>query len=391
MKNNTYPKDIFDYLLQLINYKILIVINFIIFLFITYLITLLMPKWYKAEVVLMPPKKDFSFGISAIAGAVPFSPLNLGAADEETSKYIAILESNTILRKIVKKKNIRKIYEEKYIEDAISTLAENTNVLLSNEGTIQIEVYAKNPVRSAEIANLYAFYLDSLYTKYETQKAYHNRVFLENQLDDVKTKLKEIEINLRNFQVKYGTIALPEQIEESIRAAGVLIEQKFALQIELSMKEKNFSPTHSEMSKLKQNIEAIDSKLRDIEQSDRAVENVILPFKKLPTLSLQYARLLRDMEIQNKLFGILYQQFQQSKLEEAKDTPNVQVLDVALPPIKKFKPKRLLTSIVSSISTTIILIILLLIRIHVAFLEKTDNERHQKITRLFSRLIILKR
>jgi len=46
------------------------------------------------------------------------------------------------------------------------------------------------------------------------------------------------------------------------------------------------------------------------------------------------------VKIQEVIFELLTQQYEQAKLQEAKDTPTVQVLDSAVPPVKKSRPNR---------------------------------------------------
>ncbi|GAJ22508.1 unnamed protein product, partial [marine sediment metagenome] len=65
-----------------------------------------------------------------------------------------------------------------------------------------------------------------------------------------------------------------------------------------------------------------------------------IPFAKLPELSLEYVRLLRDAKVQEAIYELLTQQYEQAKIMEVKDTPTVQILDRASPPEKKTSPKR---------------------------------------------------
>jgi tyrosine-protein kinase Etk/Wzc len=390
MNNSKTKLELLDYLIKAIKYRNVIILNFLFFLLITYAITLFLPKWYKAEVVLLPPEKDISLGLSALMSNLPIAPAAVGMASQESNKYIALLESKNLRHQIIREKKLVTIYNVNHLEEAYEELSKNTTILLGNEGQIQVQVFDKTAEQSAEIANLYAFYLDSLYTRFTTQKAHFNRLFFEKQLQETRDSLNQAESSMKEFQSTYGAIALPEQIEATIKASSELIAQKFALQIELNLKEKSLESTHTDIIILKQTIKAIDEKLNSIEQSEYASESVFLSFKNLPGLGLNYARLLRNVEIQNKLFAIIYQQYQQSKIEEAKDTPSVQILDKASPPYKRAKPKRVLTAMVSAISTTLILLIGLLIRIHINFIKETDQIHYQKITTLLTNLFYIK-
>jgi len=65
--------------------------------------------------------------------------------------------------------------------------------------------------------------------------------------------------------------------------------------------------------------------------------------RKLPLLGVAYADLYRRMQIQEAVYETLTQQFELAKVQEAKETPSVKVLDAAsLPERKSFPPRTLL-------------------------------------------------
>ena len=65
-----------------------------------------------------------------------------------------------------------------------------------------------------------------------------------------------------------------------------------------------------------------------------------IPFARLPAVGLELARLTREAAIQEAVFELLTQQYEQAKIVEVRDTPTVQVLDRAVPPERKSYPPR---------------------------------------------------
>jgi uncharacterized protein involved in exopolysaccharide biosynthesis len=63
-------------------------------------------------------------------------------------------------------------------------------------------------------------------------------------------------------------------------------------------------------------------------------------------VALQYLRLRREVEIQNTVFTMLTNEYEKARIEEARDTPVVQVLDPAVPPNLRSRPKRKLLVLV---------------------------------------------
>lgn len=60
----------------------------------------------------------------------------------------------------------------------------------------------------------------------------------------------------------------------------------------------------------------------------------------VPGVGLEYARRMMDMKVQEAIFEQLTKQYEVVKLNEAKDSSSIQVLDSAVPPDQKSKPKR---------------------------------------------------
>ena len=90
-------------------------------------------------------------------------------------------------------------------------------------------------------------------------------------------------------------------------------------------------------------------------------------YSEVPNLEIELTRLKREVEIQSKLYAFLTQKYEESKIQEARDTPTIQVLDDASQPIKRYKPKRTLMVIGYS------LIAFVLSSIYVILIEFNKN------------------
>jgi uncharacterized protein involved in exopolysaccharide biosynthesis len=60
----------------------------------------------------------------------------------------------------------------------------------------------------------------------------------------------------------------------------------------------------------------------------------------LPTSGLDLARLYRDVRTLEQVFVVLTAQYEQSRIDEVRDTPTVDVLDRASTPERKCRPRR---------------------------------------------------
>jgi len=66
------------------------------------------------------------------------------------------------------------------------------------------------------------------------------------------------------------------------------------------------------------------------------------------------------MRVQDLIFRFITQELEKAKIEEARDTPTVQVIDFAIPPIKKHAPVRSLLVIFATFLSTITYIAIIL-------------------------------
>jgi len=96
--------------------------------------------------------------------------------------------------------------------------------------------------------------------------------------------------------------------------------------------------------------------------------SLFVPFKDVPELGLQYLRLYRDYEIQNKLLEFIVPLYEQAKIEEQKNVPVVQVLDYAVPPEKKARPFR--TLIVLSVFASALVLFIIISFVNESLLNK---------------------
>jgi uncharacterized protein involved in exopolysaccharide biosynthesis len=113
---------------------------------------------------------------------------------------------------------------------------------------------------------------------------------------------------------------------------------------------------------------------------------MLIPFGNIPTIGLEYARLFRSVKIQEMLLEFIYPQYEQAKIQEEKDTPTVQILDPAVPPELKTKPKRMVMVAVSMIVAFMIYCALVIYKMQLNLLRDKDFDRYEKIMNIHTLL-----
>src|SRR5450759_2416571 len=110
-----------------------------------------------------------------------------------------------------------------------------------------------------------------------------------------------------------------------------------------------------------------------------------ITFDRTPNTSLQYMDAMRNLRYQESIYDILARQFASASLDEAKDSPLIQVLDKAFVPENKSKPKRSLIVILVAMVAFFLAVIWAFIK-EALTRSKSDPEqdaRLQELRRVF--------
>ena len=359
-----------DYLLICVKWRKMIIIHVLIMGILAVCLSLIVPIWYKGSAAILPPStEEESTGFSALLTQIPIpsSLLGLGGATQSASLVMAILQSRTIMEAVVHKFNLIERYKSKNMEDAVRTLVDRCSFEVEEEGTICISVSARTGffhpkdqvdearVLAKDMTNFLIQQLDYMNKKLRTEKARNLRIFLEKRYDENLKDLADIEEALRVFQEKYGAISLPDQTIAAIEVAASLKAEIISKEIEIGVLQQMVGSGHSDYTRAVAELLELEKGYRFFEIGDGKDEGGLFPpFEKIPEYGLEYARLYRDIKLQEILLEFLVPQYEQAKIQEAKDTPTIQVLDEAVLPIRKTKPKRALVVILAVLLSFIV-------------------------------------
>jgi len=98
------------------------------------------------------------------------------------------------------------------------------------------------------------------------------------------------------------------------------------------------------VAELEKQLEKIGGKGENLSSGESANpgDSFYPSIRRLPLLGVAYSDLYRSTKVEEALFEALTQQFELAKVQEAKETPSVKVLDPAKVPKRKSFPPRLL-------------------------------------------------
>jgi uncharacterized protein involved in exopolysaccharide biosynthesis len=320
-------------------------------------VSLLMPKIYESKVTMLPPldSGETGGGMAAAAAALGVGAVALpGMPATPVDLYVAMLRSRTLAEGITKQFDLVNVYGTKLEEDAVRILGGNTKISTTKEKVIQIVVEAQDPQLAADLANAYVSGLDQLNRRLAVTKAGQTRLFVEKRLAETKADLSQAEEALSDFQTRNKTMALDQQASAALKAAAEIQGQISATEVQLEVIKNYSTPANPDMVKLTLQLAELKQQLNLIEHGKGG--KGMLPgdrlhpaFVTVPSLGVDYARLLRDLKIQETVYTMLVSQYEQAQLAEARDTSTVQVLDPAKPATRKSKPSIRLNMMIAGV------------------------------------------
>ncbi len=314
------------------------------------IVLLLLPNWYRATTSILPPERESSFmGLASSLlqgmGALGGQEMVLPAFATPSHVYASILKSRTVVEAVIKKHNLKTRYRSKTMDDAVKECLSHTRVRVGPEGFVILSFEDTNRQRAADVANSFVETLNRINREVSSARARNNRIFLEERLNTTSQALVGAEDTLRSFQERNRAISINEQMKAQIQNVAELEGRLAMAEIELGLLQRTMTPGHPEIVRKQMEISETKRRINTMNEGSRESTDygtLSVPFARVPGLALEYGRLLRDVKVQETLFGLLTEQHEHAKIQEVKDTPTIQILDVARPPEKKSRPRRLI-------------------------------------------------
>jgi len=327
-ETGTRDKPFLEHLLVLWRWKNFIIVNVLLVSLIAAVISLFLPKWYRATASVLPPKQQDLFRNLGAASSVLKSLTGFGSFGQQQSSYnyFAILKSRTANEAVVKRFGLMEVYgrSDSSMEKTLKELSGNVSFEEQPDDYINIEVLDKDPVRAAEMANYYVEMLNQLSISLATQEARNNRDFIGKRLEEAWMELQQAEEALREYQEESGVMVTPEE-SASLAGIATLYGMKAKKEVELAILKRTTSEDNAVLKQTQLEVDELNRKISTF-----------------PEVGLKSLRLYRTVAIQQQIIEFLTPVHEQARIDEQKDIPVVLVLDKAVPPERKAKPQRML-------------------------------------------------
>jgi tyrosine-protein kinase Etk/Wzc len=325
----------------------------------------IMPQTFSSTVTLLPPQKDsnpLALGslLQSSGASLPMMDIgaSLGFGGRPSDLFVEILTSESVADSLVRTEKLAEAWEvpsDKSYRLAIEPLRESTEISANKNGVIRVRVECATGLfagsgeidsvkaAAARIANAYVLWLDRINREKMVSRARNSRIFIEQELARTRADLDSALARLVRYQETHQSASIDKQTEAALTSA-VSLRNKIALaEAELAMKQMDFAENSRVITQLEAEIDQLTRQYGALSTGrGKGDADYFVPFARIPSVARDMANLMRQVKTLEQVSAFLSQQYYQDKVQEARDTPTVQVLDTAVPALKRDAPRRAL-------------------------------------------------
>lgn len=278
-------------------------------------------------------------GLGNLAGFAP------ALGEVRGDYYLLLLRAPTMNKRVIEEFDLRtrlKMPDEP-IEDVLEAWKSRVYFKYeSNTNTVMVQVDDPDADVARRIVEFYIAELDRRNRELESTKARKEREFSANRLVEARATLYALEDSMAQFQRTSGIFDLEEQAKATVQAVAAVQAERLMAQAEYEFKAKLFSGDNPELNIARMKLAGIDSSISTLMSPQAAglEHDFLLRLDSATEDGKTYLRLYRDIEVNSLLMIMLTQQYESARLEEARNTPTMAVVEPASVATRRSWPKR---------------------------------------------------
>ena len=314
--------------------------------------TFFIPPTFTAKTVFLPPQQQQGAAATALASLGALSGLAGGIAGgikTPGDQYVALMQSRNVQDRIIERFKLREVYDEEFLFKTREELERNVRIGLGKkDGMITVEVDATDPQMAADMANQYVAELRRLSADLALTEAQQRRVLFEEELKRTRGKLADAQIALQSSGFNSG--ALKAEPKAAAESYAKLKAEATAAEIGLRAMRRRLTDDSSEVQQQLAILGALRAELSKLGDVSK------------PANDVDYISRYREYKYQETLFDTFAKQYEMARLDESREGALIQVVDPAMKPEWKSRPKRAVLAAVTATATFLLLLLVVLAR-----------------------------
>jgi uncharacterized protein involved in exopolysaccharide biosynthesis len=273
-----------------------------------------------------------------------------------TDLFVGILSSRTIMDGVIDAMELDTYYEVDDLFEARRALSAATTIRAAKDGIVSIAVEDTDRGMAADLANTYVNEFYDFSASLARDQSGRRSQFYAVALDAARDKLALADLALMETEKDTGYTRLMGQDQAIVLAAADLQAQISAREIQLQTmtgyatdSNPHYQLIESELGNLRREL----GRLRGVEDEEPiegpADQNPFVVLGLAPDALLAHTRTTRDVEYWEDIVMLIGRFSELGKIDERRDMSLFQVLDWAVPPFDKSKPRTRVNAILAGI------------------------------------------
>lgn len=314
-------------------------------------ISFAVPPTFTATTVFMPPQQQQGAAAMMLQSLGALGGLAGAAAGikNPNDQFVSLLKSDAVANALIARFDLMRLYESETATDARMALDKVSKIASGKDGLITVDVDDHDPQLAASIANAYVEELRTLLGRLAVTEAQQRRVFFEAQLQKTKEELTRAEQALRGSGV--NSSALKSNPAAAIAGVAGLQAQIAAQEIKIASMRGYLTEAAPDFKQALTELRALNAQFSKLERPVPADGS-----------DADYVARYRDFKYYETLFELFAKQYELARVDEAREGAVIQVVDIAVPPERKSKPKKALIAVLATFASGFVLLLFVFVR-----------------------------
>jgi capsule polysaccharide export protein KpsE/RkpR len=274
---------------------------------------------------------------SSIAGLASMGMGTSGAMDITLVQQV--LGSRTVMEHLILKYGLVQRFHSPSMDMAMQQLWKYVSVSLTPENLLVVQAQGESREEAVAMVNDIVEFANEELSTIVTSRARRSRIIAEESVRSAGDSLNAALLQLELFRVQSGLIFPEEQ------GAG-MVDVLAALETDLAVAESRMSGIGSTVSSSSQLLREVSGTVQylrsaiELRMTTGDSLSVFPGVATLPVLLRQYESIATDVEMKRAIYLMLRQELESLRLQEAEESPTLEVLVPATPSALRAYPKR---------------------------------------------------
>jgi len=304
--------------------------------------------WSAYAIAAVPGSQGTSMGLGNLGGLagsilgdnMPGISSMMGASGSTLDMNLVyqVLVSRVVFERVIFENDL--LSEKSYptMDDAINEFGKDASVVITDDGFLAISMEADSREKAAAIVNDIIHFANQELSSIVTSRARRSRLAAEELLAAAEDSLRLAQENMERFRNDTGLLFPEEQGVISMNLISSLETDMILAEAELAGLGGSMSASSPAYREVAERVAYLRTAMNSKVRGDSL--GYAPGMGDMPSMLRQYENLSIDLETRRALYLMLRQELESLKLEEAKDSPTIEVLVPAVPSALRSSPKR---------------------------------------------------